>query len=210
MKGIERVSMTTTREQILTIASEVLRKEAEAILTLRESLDDSFFQTVELLSNCKGKAVLIGVGKSGHVGRKVAATLASLGTPAFFVHAGEAIHGDFGMITAQDIAILISHSGETAEVLALVETIRKIGSKIITITGKKDCSLARHADVALVTDVTEEADPLNLAPTSSSTATLALGDALAVTLAQVKRFSKKDFRVFHPGGALGKRLAQGS
>ena len=200
--------MATSREQILTIASEVLRKEAEAILTLRESLDDSFLQTVELLSNCKGKAILIGIGKSGHVGRKVAATLASLGTSAFFVHAGEAIHGDFGMITAQDIAILISHSGETAEVLALVETIHKIGSKIITITGRKDCSLARHANVVLVTNVVKEADPLNLAPTSSSTVTLALGDAIAVTLAQLRGFTGQDFARFHPGGALGRRLTE--
>jgi len=202
MKGREK--------RILSIAKDVLRKEAAAIQNLSESLDETFLQAIELLEGCKGKAIVIGIGKSGHVGRKIAASLASLGTPAFFVHAGEAPHGDLGMIGTQDVVILISHSGETPEILALLDAITKIGCKTIAITANGQSSLARRVDVVLTTGVTEEADPMNLAPTSSSTATLALGDALAVTLAQIKGFTKDDFAFFHPGGALGKRLARES
>ncbi len=200
--------MELTKEEILRMGKDVLAKEAEAILSLERELDESFLRAVYLLLDCKGKAIAIGIGKSGHVGRKMAATLASLGTPAFFVHAGEVVHGDFGMITDQDVLLLISHSGETEELLVLLETLREIGSKIISVTSRKKCRIARQADVALVTGVVEEADPMNLAPTSSSTATLALGDALAITLARLRGFTEEDFARFHPGGSLGRRLTE--
>lgn len=194
--------------RILCVAREVLNKEAEAIKRIGETLGQEFWQAVQLILSCRGKVVIMGVGKSGHVGRKIAASLASLGTPSFFIHASEAAHGDLGMLEQNDVLILISHSGETLELLSLLPIIRKIGCKTISITSSKECKLARQVDVALTTGVTKEADPLGLAPTSSSTATLALGDALAIALAQLRGFSAKDFALLHPGGALGKRLCR--
>jgi len=187
-------------------ARQVIETEAEALRVMAEALDESFGAALDLMERCGGKVIVAGVGKSGHVGRKLAATLASLRTPAFFVHAAEAVHGDFGMITKEDVAILISHSGETTEVRAMLDTLDRIGCPIITITRTRDCSLARRADVSLLTHVSFEADPLNLAPTSSSTATLALGDALGVAIACRKGLTKEQFRFLHPGGALGARL----
>jgi len=172
-------------------------------LTLGNQLDERFCQAIEILMNCSGKVVITGVGKPGHVGKKIAASLTSLGTPSFFLHADEGLHGD---VTDEGVVVVISQSGETAGVLALLAILEKIGCKIISITGHLNCSLARKADVALVTGVSKEADPLNLAPSTSSTAMLALGDALAITLSQLKGFSRKDFALFHPGGSLGKHL----
>jgi len=194
------------KERALILARQVLEQEGRAILALGNQLDERFCQAIEILMNCSGKVVITGIGKPGHVGKKIAASLASLGTPSFFLHADEGLHGDSGMVTDEDVVVVISQSGETAEVLALLAILEKIGCKIISITGHLNCSLARKADVALVTGVSKETDPLNLAPSTSSTAMLALGDALAITLSQLKGFSRKDFALFHPGGSLGKRL----
>lgn len=194
------------KERALVLARQVLEQEGRAILALGNQLDERFCQAIEVLLNCSGKVVITGIGKPGHVGKKIAASLASLGTPSFFLHADEGLHGDSGMVTDEDVVVVISQSGETAEVLALLAILEKIGCKIISITGHLNCSLARKADVALVTGVSKETDPLNLAPSTSSTAMLALGDALAITLSQLKGFSRKDFALFHPGGSLGKRL----
>lgn len=196
--------MTATRD----IGRQVIEAEAAALLALAERLDETFDRAVDLIDQCPGKVVVSGIGKSGHIGRKLAATLASLRAPAFFLHAAEAVHGDFGMIGRDDVVILISHSGETLEVSALVDTLQKIGCAIITITRTRDCMLARAANVGLATHVTHEADPLNLAPTSSSTATLALGDALGIALAHRRGLTEEEFHFLHPGGALGARLAR--
>jgi arabinose-5-phosphate isomerase len=187
-------------------ARQVIETEAEALRVMAEALDESIDHALDLIEHCEGKVIVSGIGKSGHVGRKLAATLASLCAPAFFLHAAEAVHGDFGMVTKKDVVILISHSGETAEVRAMLDTLAQIGCPIITITRTRDCSLARHANVSLLTHVAVEADPLNLAPTSSSTATLALGDALGIALAKRKGLTKEQFHFLHPGGALGARL----
>jgi len=194
------------KERALVLARQVLEHEGRAILALGNQLDERFCQAIGTLMNCSGKVVITGIGKPGHVGKKIAASLASLGTPSFFLHADEGLHGDSGMVTDEDVVVVISQSGETAEVLALLAILGKIGCKIISITGHLNCSLARKVDVALVTGVSREADPLDLAPSTSSTAMLALGDALAITLSQLKGFSRKDFALFHPGGSLGKRL----
>lgn len=192
---------------ILDMGREVLSLEAQAILALVPTLDaEHFGAAAKLLLECKGRVVVSGVGKSGHIGRKVAATLASTGTPAFFVHAGEAAHGDLGMITPQDVVIGISYSGSTSELLTIVPHIKREGAKLITVTGNPDSPLSRSADVNLNAHVEHEACPLNLAPTSSTTATLALCDALAIACMAAKGFTKEDFARSHPGGALGRRL----
>ena len=179
----------------------------DAVKELADTLDaEHFGHAVELLLNCKGRVVVSGIGKSGHIGRKLAATLASTGTPAFFVHAAEAAHGDLGMITEEDVVIGISYSGSSSELVTIVPTIKREGAKLISITGKPDSPLARNADVNLNVHVPFEACPLNLAPTSSTTATLAMGDALAVACMHAKGFTKEDFARSHPGGALGRRL----
>lgn len=189
------------------LGREVLLREAKAVTDLADTLDTGHFaRTVELLLNCKGRVVVSGVGKSGHIGRKLAATLASTGTPAFFVHAAEAAHGDLGMITKDDVVIGISYSGETGELLTVIPVLKREGTALITITGNPKSSLAKNADVNLNVHVTAEACPLNLAPTSSTTATLAMGDALAVACMHAKGFTKEDFARSHPGGALGRRL----
>ena len=187
-------------------ARRVLKIEAESILDLSERIDDDFIRAVELLHQCKGKVVLMGMGKSGLVGRKIASTFASTGTPAFFLHPAEGANGDFGMLTKEDIVIAISNSGETRELLEVLPLIKRYGNRLIALTGSRSSSLAKAGDVHLNIHVKEEACPLGLAPTASTTATLALGDALAIVLMVKKGFNEKDFALLHPGGALGKRL----
>ena len=189
------------------LGREVLMREAQAVTDLVDRLDvEHFAKAVELLLNCRGRVVVSGVGKSGHIGRKLAATLASTGTPAFFVHAAEAAHGDLGMITKDDVVIGISYSGTTAELLTIVPVIKREGARLITMTGNPESALSKNADVNLNVHVQFEACPLNLAPTSSTTATLAMGDALAVACMHAKGFTQEDFARSHPGGALGRRL----
>lgn len=187
-------------------AKRVLKIEAQSILDLAERIDEDFSKAVELLYHCKGKAVLMGMGKSGLVGRKIASTFASTGTPAFFLHPAEGVNGDFGMLTKEDVVIAISNSGETRELLEVLPLIKRYGNRLIVFTGKMNSSLARAGDVCLNIHVKQEACPLGLAPTASTTATLALGDALAIVLMMKKGFDEKDFALLHPGGALGKRL----
>ncbi|HSF48171.1 MAG TPA: KpsF/GutQ family sugar-phosphate isomerase [Burkholderiales bacterium] len=190
----------------LNLAREVLRIEAAAVSALIDRLDENFARAIELMLGCHGRVVVTGIGKSGHVARKIAATLASTGTPAFFVHPAEASHGDLGMITRQDIVIALSNSGESEELIAIVPLIKRQGAKLIAMTGNAGSSIAAEADVHLDAGVEEEACPLGLAPTASTTAALALGDALAVTLLDARGFSAEDFARSHPGGSLGRRL----
>jgi arabinose-5-phosphate isomerase len=188
------------------LARTVLQTEAAAILALVDRLDDRFSRAVELLRDCTGRVVVTGMGKSGIIARKVAATLASTGTPAFFLHPAEAIHGDLGVIQHGDVVVALSHSGETAEILRLLETIRRTGARIVALTGEPGSTLGQFADVTLDCHVDREACPLNLVPTASTTAALALGDALAMTLLVEKGFRAEDFASLHPGGKLGRRL----
>ncbi len=197
-------------QRALDLACETLQIEANAILALKirlsEDTGNSFAQAVSLLLQCSGRVVISGIGKSGHIARKIAATLASTGTPALFVHAAEALHGDLGMITENDVVIAISYSGEAAEFIAIIPIIKRMGAKLIAITGNNESRLAQLADIHLDAQVDKEACPLNLAPTASTTATLALGDALAVALLDARGFREEDFARSHPGGALGRRL----
>ena len=193
-------------KRTLALARDVLAVEARAIAALGARLGESFVDAVRLVLACRGRVVVCGIGKSGHVGRKLAATLASTGTPAFFVHPVEASHGDLGMITADDVVIMLSNSGETDELLALAPHLRRSGAKLVALTGNEQSSLARGADVHLDAAVGSEACPLGLAPTASTTAALALGDALALALLDARGFSADDFARAHPGGALGRRL----
>ena len=188
------------------LARKVLETEAAAILALVGRLDARFDCAVQLLRNCRGRVILTGMGKSGIICRKIAATLASTGTPAFFLHPAEATHGDLGVVQAEDVVIALSYSGETDELLRLLETIRRLGAKLIAITGGPKSTLAQAADVALDCSVTEEACPMNLVPTASTSAALAMGDALAMTLLVEKGFGQEEFATLHPGGKLGKRL----
>ena len=195
-----------TTPRPIEMAQRVLQIEAAAVAALAERLGDGFLRAVELILACRGRVIVCGLGKSGHIGRKIAATLASTGTPAYFVHAAEAVHGDLGMITHNDIVIALSNSGENDELLIIVPLIKRQGGQLIAITGNPASSLAREADINLDAGVTEEACPLNLAPTASTTAALALGDALAVALLDARGFGAEDFARSHPGGALGRRL----
>ena len=190
----------------ITFARKVLQTEADAILALIDRLDDRFDQAVRILLDCRGRVIVTGMGKSGIICRKIAATLSSTGTPAFFLSPAEAIHGDLGVIQADDVVVALSNSGETEELVRLLETIKRIGAKLITICGNDASTLAQASDVALDCRVSEEACPLNLVPTASTTAALALGDALAMTLLVAKGFREEDFATLHPRGALGKRL----
>ena len=190
----------------LALARKVLETEAAAILALVDRLDGKFERAVELLRNCRGRVILAGMGKSGIICRKIAATLTSTGTPAFFLHPAEAIHGDLGVIQGNDVVVALSYSGETDELLRLLETIRRLGARLVVITGVPSSTLAQASDVALDCSVTEEACPMNLVPTASTTAALAIGDALAMTLLVEKGFRQEDFVSLHPGGELGKRL----
>jgi len=187
-------------------AARVLAIEAEGILGLQRKLDANFGQAVGILRATRGKVVVTGMGKSGIIGRKIAATLASTGTPAFFLHPGEGIHGDVGMVHRNDAAVVLSNSGETEEVLRLLPVFKRMGLPLIVLTGNPSSTLARHADAVLDVGVREEACPLGLAPTASTTAALAMGDALAVVLFEEKGFSAEDFALLHPGGALGRKL----
>ncbi|MBI1873766.1 MAG: KpsF/GutQ family sugar-phosphate isomerase [Acidobacteria bacterium] len=197
--------MTTTTID-LSLARRVLQTEAQAILALMDRLDHRFGEAVQLLHDCRGRAIVTGMGKSGIICRKIAATLSSTGTPAFFLHPAEAVHGDLGVIRSDDVVIALSYSGETDELLRLLETIKRLGARLIAITGSPDSTLGQAADVALDCRVSEEACPLNLVPTASTTAALALGDAIAMTLLVQRGFRQEDFVDLHPGGKLGKRL----
>lgn len=187
-------------------ASQVLEIEQQAIAGLHQYLNEAFDRACEMILHCGGKIVVTGMGKSGHVGSKIAATLASTGTPAFFLHPGEASHGDLGMISEGDLIIAISNSGESDEILALLPVLKRRGIPLISMTGKPESTMAREANVHLCIRVEREACPLGLAPTSSTTATLVMGDALAVALLEARGFTADDFALSHPGGALGKRL----
>lgn len=191
---------------LLRRAREVLKIEARGIDALGARLDDSFLRAVELLYDCQGKVVITGMGKSGIICRKIAATLASTGTPSFFLHAGEGIHGDLGMVMRGDVIVAVSNSGETEEILKLLPHLKLNGLKLIVMTGKLDSTLAKAGDVVLDVGVREEACPLGLAPTASTTAALAMGDALAVVLLEKKEFKEQDFALRHPGGILGRKL----
>ena len=192
--------------QALRLARETLEIEAAALLALQTRLGDAFARAVELVLDLKGHVVVMGMGKSGHVGRKIAATLASTGTPAMFVHPAEASHGDLGMIQPQDAVLAISNSGESQELTDILPLVKRLGAPLLVMTGNPQSTLARHADVLLDSGVEKEACPLNLAPTASTTAQLALGDALAVALLDARGFRAEDFARSHPGGALGRRL----
>jgi arabinose-5-phosphate isomerase len=193
-------------QQALASARRVLDVEAAAVAALSSRLDEQFARAVEIVYRCTGRTVVSGMGKSGHVARKIASTLASTGTPAFFLHPAEASHGDLGMITAQDVMVALSNSGESAELLAIVPLVKRRGARLVAITGNASSSLAREADAHLDAGVAEEACPLGLAPTASTTAALALGDALAVALLEARGFGAEDFAQSHPGGTLGRRL----
>ena len=192
--------------QALESGRRVLEIEARAVRELADRLDANFVRAVEIVLGCKGRVVVSGIGKSGHIARKIASTLASTGTPAFFVHPAEASHGDLGMVTREDVMIALSNSGESGELLVIVPLIKRLGGKLIAMTGNPNSTLAREADVHLDAKVAEEACSLGLAPTASTTAALALGDALAVTLLEARGFGKEDFARSHPGGSLGRRL----
>ncbi|EAK1641315.1 TPA: KpsF/GutQ family sugar-phosphate isomerase [Campylobacter jejuni] len=190
----------------LEIAKEVFEKEAQAILDLATNLDENFNQAVNLMLNTKGRCIVSGMGKSGHIGAKIAATLASTGTPSFFIHPGEALHGDLGMLTSEDVLIAISNSGETEEILKIIPAIKKREIPLIVMCGKKNSTLVKQGDIFLNIAVEKEACPLQLAPMSSTTATLVMGDALAAALMKVRNFKPDDFALFHPGGSLGCKL----
>ena len=197
---------TLTKDELLALAANVLDIEARAVDALKARLDDSFVAACELCMATPGRVVVTGMGKSGHVSNKIAATLASTGTPAFFMHPAEASHGDLGMITSQDLLLAISYSGETAEVVTILPIVKRMGAKLISMTGNPKSTMAQAADVHLDISVEEEACPLKLAPTASTTATLAMGDALAVALLEKRGFTAEDFARSHPSGSLGKRL----
>ncbi|CAM4164608.1 KpsF/GutQ family sugar-phosphate isomerase [Campylobacter armoricus] len=188
------------------IAKEVFEIESKTILDLCDSLNENFSNAVELILSIKGRCVVSGMGKSGHIGAKIAATLASTGTPSFFMHPGEALHGDLGMLTSEDVLVAISNSGETEEVLKLIPVIKKRKIPLIVMAGNEKSTLAKQADVFIKISVKKEACPLQLAPTSSTTATLAMGDAIAVVLMRARKFKPDDFALFHPGGSLGRKL----
>ena len=193
-------------EAMLKHAQEVLRMEAEAILELVPRVDANFAKAISLILECPGRTVITGMGKSGIIGRKMAATFASTGTPSFYLHPAEGIHGDLGMVTASDVVIALSNSGETGEILNILPSLRRIGAKIIAMVGNANSTLAKNADVVLDVGVEKEACPLGLAPTSSTTAALAYGDAIALALLQKRNFTASQFAVFHPGGSLGRKL----
>ena len=195
-----------TKHAYIELGLAVLKTEAEAIAALTERLDQSFHDACELILKCDGRIVVTGMGKSGHIGNKIAATLASTGTPSFFMHPGEASHGDLGMITADDLVIALSNSGETSEITLLLPLLKRLGIPLLALTGKPASTLARSANIHLDVSVAKEACPLGLAPTSSTTATLAMGDALAVAILEARGFTEEDFALSHPGGDLGRRL----
>lgn len=198
--------MSNNPKNFKQLALNVINIEKQAIEEIKQFIDNEFEKACQLMMECKGRVIVIGMGKSGHIGGKIAATFASTGTPAFFVHPGEASHGDLGMITQSDVVLCISNSGETSEVLAIIPVLKRIGCKLIAMTGKPKSTLAALADTHICIAVSKEACPLGLAPTSSTTATLVMGDALAVALLNARDFTAEDFALSHPGGSLGKRL----
>ena len=206
MKPSQKEGARSASAGALELAREVLQIEAAAITGLIARLDGNFERAVELILDCRGRVTVSGIGKSGHIARKIASTMASTGTPAYFVHPAEASHGDLGMVTRDDVFIALSNSGESGELLSIVPLIKRQGAKLIAFTGNAGSTLAREADVHLYAGAEKEACPLNLAPTASTTAALALGDALAVALMQAKGFSRDEFARSHPGGALGRKL----
>jgi len=193
-------------EKIMDLLKGSLKEEAKTLTWISKNLDDSYINAIEIIRKTTGKVIVSGVGKSGIIGKKIASTLSSLGTPSFFMHSDEALHGDLGMVTSHDIAIFLSNSGETEEILKTLPSLKKIGTPIISITGNKDSSLAKQSDITLIYKVEKETDHLNLSPTSSAMAMLAIGDALAVTLSYLKGFSSKDFLLFHPEGSLAQKV----
>jgi arabinose-5-phosphate isomerase len=195
-----------TSDELLALAGEVLTIESRAVETLCTRLDEKFIDACNMCLDTPGRIVVTGMGKSGHISSKIAATLASTGTPAFFMHPAEASHGDLGMITAQDLLLAVSYSGETDEIITILPLVKRMGARLVTMTGNPSSTLAKAADVHLDVSVAEEACPLNLAPTASTTATLAMGDALAVVLLKIRGFTAEDFAMSHPSGSLGKRL----
>ncbi len=195
-----------TTEKLCQLGKSVVRAEMQAIAALIERIDENFAEAIRMVLNCDGRVVVIGMGKSGHIGGKIAATLASTGTPSFFLHPGEANHGDLGMITYRDIALTISNSGETAEIVSLLPLIKNLQIPMIAITGNPSSTMAKRADIHLHIGLVQEACPLGLAPTSSTTATLVMGDAIALTLLEAKGFTAQDYARYHPAGNLGKRL----
>lgn len=206
MKTMNQIVNQTDIARSLSLARNVLHIEAEAVQALADRLDEQFHRAVQLIMACKGRVVVTGMGKSGHIAGKIAATLASTGTPAFFVHPGEASHGDLGMIAHDDVVIALSNSGESAEITAILPLIKRRGARLVGMSGNPASTLGRESDVHLNAAVDKEACPLNLAPTASTTAVLALGDALAVTLLDMRGFTPEDFARTHPGGSLGRRL----
>ena len=198
--------MTPSAAQLCETGRSVIGIEAEAVQALASRIDQDFVAACQHILGCKGRVVVIGMGKSGHIGSKIAATLASTGSPAFFVHPGEASHGDLGMITAGDVVLALSNSGETHEIVTILPLIKRMGAPLISMTGKAESTLAREADVNLDVSVAKEACPLDLAPTASTTAALVMGDALAIALLEARGFTAEDFALSHPGGSLGRRL----
>ncbi len=188
------------------LAQKVFKEQAQALLKISENISEEYTKAISILLETKGKVIVSGMGKSGHIGRKIAASLSSTGSSSFFVHPGEAYHGDLGMFQKDDTAILISYSGETDELVKIVPVLKKIGLKIISITGKRKSTLAKHSDAVLLVEVEKESCPHNLAPTTSTTATLAMGDAITITLMTLKKFKPEDFAFRHPGGSLGRQL----
>lgn len=188
------------------IAKQVLSIEADAVNAMRDKIDQNFIDACNIILQCRGRLIVVGIGKSGHIGNKIAATFASTGTPSFFVHPGEASHGDLGMITPHDAVLAISNSGETPEIMTILPIIKRMGVKLISLTGNTSSSIAIHSDANLDSGVEKEACPLNLAPTTSTTTALAMGDALAMAILEAREFDESDFARSHPGGALGKRL----
>lgn len=187
-------------------ALSTLQIEADAVLHMKEHIDDEFVKTIEDILACQGRIIITGMGKSGHVGKKIAASFASTGTPSFFMHPAEAFHGDLGMVTKKDMVMVISNSGESSEIVNILPIIKRIGAKIIAMCGRRESSLGKNADYFINIEVEKEACPLGLAPTASTTATLAMGDAMTIALLSSRNFTAKDFAVFHPGGALGRKL----
>ncbi len=198
--------MNKDNEKIMSVGQKVIEIESIAVNTLRERIDESFVEACKIMMKCEGRIIVTGMGKSGHVGSKIAATLASTGTPAFFVHPGEASHGDLGMITSADVILALSNSGETNEILTILPLIKRLNISLIAMSGNNDSTLAKESHVHLNVGVEKEACPLDLAPTASTTSALVMGDALAIALLEVKGFTSEDFALSHPGGSLGKRL----
>jgi arabinose-5-phosphate isomerase len=197
---------TITDDELLATGRRIIEEEAKAMMLASERLGDEIVRSARLVSSCRGRVVVSGLGKSGHVARKIAATFASLGVPAFFLHAAEASHGDLGMVCPEDVGLFISNSGETAEILSLLPYFRRIGASVIGMTGKLSSSLAQNSDIAIDTGVEREADPLGLAPTCSTSVQMAVGDAIAGICTKIQGLKADDFAIFHPGGALGRRL----